>query len=160
MRTSAVLKVASGALALSGLLFIVPNHASASNYCGLGDDYEDTQCTIATYNSKGYAYDEFSGSSAPMAGAVLVHVKTRHEHFVEFTSYGPSGALVDDFAAREGIDENWNGINGWFDPAKVARVKVTLGSSTISANTDGDHCYYEDKHGNLQPAIDRPCNSL
>jgi hypothetical protein len=164
MRTSTVLKAAGGVLGLSSLLFAIPGQASASNYCGDSGGDEYAHCLIATYDQKGYAYDQTSGSGTPEPGAVLVHVKIRNEHThpVELKSYNSHGALVDDHSEKvDGNDmDNPNGLNGWFDPAKVTKVEVTLsGRSTVSNPTDTNHCYYEDKHGNLQEATDRPCNS-
>lgn len=153
MRTSTILKSAGGVLAFSSLLLVIPSQASASNYCS----NVDWRCARDTYFNKGYAYDSTQGGSPPGGGASLVHVKIRgwHSHAIEFKSFDRNGGLVDDFS-RHGT---W-GENAWYDSSKVRTVQVTLsGRSTLTDTVDGDHCYYEDKHGNLQRATDRPCTS-
>jgi hypothetical protein len=73
MRTSTVLKAASGVLGIGGLLLAIPSQASASNYCGgWGRDVYE-HCVITTYEQKGYAYDEASGSGTP-EGAMRSHI--------------------------------------------------------------------------------------
>jgi hypothetical protein len=95
---------------------------------------------------------------------MLVHVKIRnlHKHTVELKSYNSRNNVVDEHPVTVlGNDgDERNGLNGWFDPAKVAKVEIILsGRSSVSNPTDANHCYYEDKHGNLREATDRPCNS-
>ena len=146
-------KTAGGVLAFSSLLFVIPSQASASGYC----DNLDWVCHRDVYLDKGYAYDNSSGFPSPAGGAFLFHVKIRgdHTHTIKFKSFDRQGGFVDEFSD----DVGW-GENAWYDPSKVRTVEVTLsGRSTLTDTVDANHCYYEDRHGELQRATDRPCDN-
>jgi hypothetical protein len=153
VRTSKALKVACGVLGLSALLFAVPSTASAS-YC------ETDECRYFYYTNKGYAYDKEQGVPPPLAGAAYFHVQVRngHSHTIEFKSYGPDGTtVVDDNTVKADsywdFGYSWGGVNAWYDPKKVSKVEVSIsGKPALTDKTDAYHCYYEDKHGNLQRA--------
>jgi hypothetical protein len=168
MRNSAVLKIAGGVLALSSLLFAIPSQAGAEgggggHGGGHGGDEGGTGGadggTVGVsipgfYSAHGYFYNT---DEAPLKGAVLIHVKIRngHKHTLEFKSFTSNGSVVDDHTVKE----DW-GYSVWYDPSKVSSVQVTLSDRPpITSKVDGDHCYYEDHHGYLQPATDRPCNA-
>jgi hypothetical protein len=67
-------------------------------------------------------------------------------HTLEMKFLRPDGSVLDDIKEKVAL-----GVEIWSDPSKVGKIQITLsGRSTVTANVDGYHCYYEDKHGNLQ----------
>jgi hypothetical protein len=148
MRTSTKLKIAGGAIALGSLALIIPAQAGAagSNNAACIVGCKDSAATVS-YSVHGYAYGV---SDSPGSGADLIHVKLRgHTHTLEFKSFTSQGkVVVDDHAERIANSEN-----GWFDPRVVSTVQITLSDkSAVSVSLDKNHCYYENKHGNLAPA--------
>ncbi|MBV9026237.1 MAG: hypothetical protein JO362_21160 [Streptomycetaceae bacterium] len=159
MRTSTTLKVAGGVLGLGTLLFIIPAQAGAASGAG-SNGYGPIACitgckdsdAINSYMSQGYAYGV---ADAPAPNARLFHVKLRgHRHSLEFKSFSEQGKVVNDT-----VEQIANSENAWFDPNVVSKVEITLSDHpTVTDRDDGYHCYYENKHGDLERA-GGTCNS-
>jgi hypothetical protein len=146
MRTSTTLKIAGGAAVLASgcLLFLNTSQAGAASGGPPAWSY--------TYNTQGYAYD--TGSS-PATGADLVHIKIRegHKHTIVFKPLTPDNRIVGYNDVHVG-----EGYNAWYDPSKISMVQISFGGqSQILVTVNGNHCYYEDKHGNLQETTHGAC---
>jgi hypothetical protein len=156
MRASTTLKATSALLALGSLLFFVPARAGAAGSSGSGGAACTAGCkdsvTPITYSSSGYAYGV---SDAPAPNAELFHVKLRHhDEILDFRAFNAQGQTVSDYP-----EQRKNSENAWFDPNVVRTVTITLGGrSSVTAETERYHCYYEDRHGTLEQATGT-CNS-
>lgn len=163
MRTSTKLKITGGVLAASSLLVVIPAQANAAHIPDPVPYHPPVTQPVGGDNggSGGGPCDDYysvlgytcGSTRSPAPNAVLIHVKLRgHAHTLDFDLYARNSNSYEDISVtRE------NSENVWFDPSQYSSATITLAGNTATQvsftvannNTNQNHCYFENKHGNL-----------